>query len=178
MLIQISVAVLLAGLPALAQNSANQHMDTGAQKMMNSSDMKFAMKAAQGGAAEVKLGQLAVEKAASPDVKAFGQRMIDDHTKMNDQMKSLAAQEAITLPTDLDAQDQAEYRKLSQLSGEAFDEAYMKDMVKDHKEDIKQFQKEANDGKDPQLKQLASTALPTLQSHLQNAESVESKVGM
>jgi putative membrane protein len=160
-----------------AQNSANQHMDNGTQKMMSSADTTFAMKAAQGGMAEVKLGQLAVEKASNPDVKAFGQRMVDDHGKANDQLKSVASAEGMTLPTDLNAKDQSEYQKLSQLSGAAFDKAYMKGMVKDHEMDIKDFQKEANNGKDPQLKSFASTTLPILQSHLQMAKDTEGKLG-
>jgi putative membrane protein len=169
-------AVLLAAVPVCAQNSS-PHMDTGSQKMLSSADTAFAMKAAQGGMAEVKLGQLAVEKASSPDVKAFGQKMVDDHTKLNDQMKQVATTENMTLPTDIDAKDQAEYDKLSKLSGAEFDKAYMKSMVKDHTEDVKEFQKEANSGKDPQLKHLASTALPILQSHLQMAKETEAKLG-
>jgi putative membrane protein len=159
-----------------AQSSSNQHMDNGTQKMMSSADTKFAITAAQGGMAEVKLGQLAVDKASSPDVKAFGQRMIDDHTKANDQLKSLASAENMTLPTDMNAKDQADYDRLSQLSGAAFDKAYMKEMVKDHEQDVKEFQREADHGKDAQLKQFASTTLPILQSHLSDAKSTESKV--
>ena len=170
-------ALLSSGCTLYAQDNANQHMDTGSQKMMSSADMTFATKAAQGGMAEVQLGQLAVQKADNPQVKAFGQRMIDDHTKVNDQMKSLATSQNMTLPTTLDAKDQAEYNKLSQLSGPAFDKAYMKDMLKDHREDIKEFQKEANSGKDPQLKQLAASTLPILQQHLQLAESTEAQIG-
>jgi putative membrane protein len=169
-------ACLFSVVPVCAQDSS-QHMDTGAKKMMSSGDTTFAMKAAQGGMAEVKLGQLAVDKAGSPDVKTFGQRMVDDHSKLNDQMKQVASAENMTLPTDLDAKDQATYDKLSKLSGAEFDKAYMRDMVKDHETDIKEFQKEANTGKDPQLKQLASTALPILQSHLQMAKDCEAKVG-
>jgi putative membrane protein len=170
-------AGLLAGGFALqAQNTSNQHLDNGTQKMMSSADTAFAMKAAQGGMAEVKLGHLAVDKASNPDVKAFGQRMIDDHTKANDQLKSICSAENMTPPNDLDAKDQATYDKLSNLSGTAFDKAYMRDMVKDHEEDIKEFEKEANRGKDPQLKQFASTTLPILQSHLSDAKSTEAKV--
>jgi putative membrane protein len=169
-------ALLLTSVPLWAQDSS-QHLDTGSQKMLSSADTTFAMKAAQGGMAEVKLGQLASEKASSPDVKAFGQKMVDDHTKLNDQMKQVASAQNMTLPTDLDAKDQAEYDKLSKLSGADFDKAYMKGMVKDHTTDIKEFQKEANSGKDPQLKQLASTALPILQSHLQMAKDTEAKLG-
>lgn len=174
----IAIAVLaLSPLAMQAQNTADQHMDNGTRKMMNSADMAFATKAAQGGIAEVKLGQLAVEKASSPDVKAFGQKMVDDHTKANDNLKSIASAENMTLPSDINAKDQAEYNKLSQLSGADFDKAYVKDMVKDHEMDIKDFQKEANKGKDSQLKSFASSTLPTLQSHLDSIKSLQSKVG-
>ena len=172
----IVAALSLTALPACAQDSS-QHMDTGSQKMLSSADTTFAMKAAQGGMAEVKFGQLAVEKASNPDVKAFGQKMVDDHTKLNDQMKQVASAENMTLPTDIDGKDQAAYDKLSKLSGADFDKAYIKGMVKDHSTDVKEFQKEANGGKDPQLKQLASTALPILQSHLQMAKETEAKLG-
>lgn len=98
--------IVLGGLLAFspsavqAQNSS-QHMDQGASKMMKSADTHFAMKAAQGGMAEVKMGQLAADKASSPDVKAFGQQMVDDHTKANDQLKSIAQEQGITLPSTL-----------------------------------------------------------------------------
>lgn len=169
-------AALLLACPVYAQDSS-QHMDTGTQKMMSSADTTFAMKAAQGGMAEVKMGQLAVDKASSPDVKAFGQRMVDDHSKANDKLKSICASQNMTPPTDLDAKDQTEYDKLSKMSGADFDKAYMKGMVMDHQMDIKEFQKEAKMGKDPQLKQFASDTLPTLQSHLEQAKSTAAKVG-
>jgi len=122
---------------------SDQHMDHGARKIMKSPDAAFAIKAAQGGLAEVKLGQLAAEKASSPDVKAFGQQMIDDHTKANDQLKAVAESEGMTLPTDVNGKQQAMYDRLSKLSGAQFDSAYVKDMVMDHQEDVKEFAKEA-----------------------------------
>ena len=170
----------LAVLPAVvvrAQNTSNQHMDTGTKQMMKSSDSMFAMKAAQGGMAEVKLGQLAADKATSPDVKAFGQQMVDDHSKANNDLKSVAASENMTLPSDVNAKQQAMYDKLSKMSGTAFDKAYVNDMVKDHEEDVKDFQKEANNGKDPKIKEFASTTLPVLQGHLTKIKSIQSGMG-
>jgi putative membrane protein len=169
--------LLLSAFAVQAQNSASQHLDNGAKKMMTSADMAFAMKAAQGGLAEVKLGQLAAEKANNPDVKAFGERMVTDHTKANDELKSIATAKSATLPSDINAKDQSEYNKLSQLSGSAFDSAYVKAMVKDHEEDVKEFQKEADKGKDPEVKAFASRTLPVLQSHLDGVKSIQSKMG-
>jgi putative membrane protein len=162
--------------PREGQNSAPQ-TDTGSNKMLKSSDARFAMKAAQGGMAEVQLGQLAAQKASNPDVKAFGQQMVDDHSKANDQLKSVAAQENMTLPTTLDGKDQRLMTKLQGLSGSDFDKAYVKAMVKDHEEDIKEFQKEADKGKDPQIKNFASQTLPTLQQHLSKIQSIQAGMG-
>ena len=166
----LAVASVASG----AQNTSNQHMDTGSKKMLKSADAKFAMKAAQGGMAEVKLGQLAADKATSPDVKAFGQQMVDYHTKANNDLKSTAESDNMTLPSDVDAKQQAMYDKLSKMSGTEFDKAYVKDMVKDHEEDVKEFQKEASSGTDPKIKDFASTTLPVLQGHLSKIKGIES----
>lgn len=165
--------VVLSSAIISAQNTSNQHMDAGTQKIMKSADSTFAMKAAQGGMAEVKLGQLAAEKATNPDVKAFGQQMVDDHTKANDNLKAVAQSENMTLPSDVNAKQQAMYDKLSKLSGPAFDKAYVNDMVKDHEEDVKEFQKESNSGKDPKIKDFASTTLPVLQGHLSKIKGIQ-----
>jgi putative membrane protein len=158
------------------QNASSPKMDTGAKTMMKSGDLTFATKAAQGGIAEVQMGQLAASKATNPDVKAFGQKMVDDHSKANDELKSVAEKESMTLPATMGPKEQAEYNKLQSLSGAAFDRMYVKAMVKDHEQDVKEFQKEANAGKDPQIKSFASETLPVLQGHLDMIKSIQSKM--
>jgi putative membrane protein len=160
-------SLCLLPIGASAQSSAS---NSSSSSQLSSADKTFVTKAAQGGMAEVQLGQLATEKAQSDDVKKFGQRMVDDHSKANDQLKSIASQKGVTLPTDLSAKDKAEKDRLSKLSGEQFDKAYMKAMVKDHKTDVAEFQKEANSGKDSDVKNFASQTLPTLQDHLKMAQ--------
>src|SRR6202163_1329065 len=140
-------------------------------------DAHFAKEAAQGGMAEVKLGQLAQEKGANDSVKSFGKRMVDDHSKAGDKLKEVASRESITLPNDLSAKDQATYDRLAKLNGAAFDRAYAKAMVKDHETDVAAFQKEANAGKDDSLKSFASETLPTLQDHLKQAKEMMKSVG-
>jgi len=140
---------------------------------LSTADRQFVTKAAQGGMAEVELGQLATQKAQSEQVKQFGQRMVDDHTKANDQLKQVASRENITLPTGLDAKDQALKDHLEKLSGAQFDKVYMQHMVTDHKKDIAAFQKEATSGQNEQVKQFAQQTLPTLQSHLQQAQQTD-----
>jgi putative membrane protein len=135
-------------------------------------DHTFMMKAAEGGMAEVQMGQLAQQNGQSQEVKDFGQRMVTDHTKANDQLKQVAQQENVTLPTSPSSHDQAEYDKMSKLHGDAFDKAYSKMMVSDHKKDIAEFQREASAGSNPQVKNFADQTLPTLQEHLQLAEKM------
>jgi putative membrane protein len=140
------------------------------------SDAQFARKAAQGGMAEVKLGKLAQEKGTSESVKRFGTRMVEDHTKAGDELKRAAAQENIALPEDISAKDKSTYDSLSKLSGAAFDRAYARDMVKDHEEDVADFNKEANGGKNPAIKDFATQTLPTLQDHLKEAKEMRQNV--
>jgi putative membrane protein len=140
------------------------------------SDQTFVTKAAHGGMAEVKLGTLATQKASNADVKAFGQQMVDDHSKANDELKQLASTKGITLPTDMDAKEQAKYDRLSKLSGAEFDRAYMKEMVSDHRTDVSEFRRESQSGTDPDVKAWAAKTLPTLEQHLQMAESTDAKV--
>lgn len=168
-----AASVLLVGM-AVGQNTSpnNENTKSTTNGGVLTSDRKFMDKAAQGGMAEVELGQLAQQNGQSADVKAFGKRMVDDHSKANDQLKQLAAQKGVSLPTSLDSKDQATKDKLSKLQGAAFDKAYMKDMVADHKQDVAEFKHESMAAHDPDLKNWAGQTLPTLQSHLQEAEKI------
>jgi len=144
---------------------------------LSPSDQIFAKKAAQGGMAEVQLGQLAVTKASSQKVKDFGQKMVDDHSKANDQLKSIAGQNNVTLPTSLSPKDKQLVNRLSGLSGADFDKAYMSAMVKDHQMDISQFEAEASSGRNTDLKSFASNTLPTLKEHLSLAKDAAGSAG-
>ena len=126
--------------------------------------------------AEVKLGQLAQTKGSAESVKEFGKRMETDHSKASEQLKEAASKDNITLPSSMSKSDEATYRRLSKLSGAEFDKAYAALMVKDHKKDIAAFQKEANKGKKPEIKQFASQTLPTLQDHLKMAQAMHNAV--
>lgn len=109
-------------------------------------------------------------------MKNFGQRMVADHTEVENQLKTAAAKDKIALPASLSAQYQATYNRLSRLSGDQFDKAYAQDMVKDHKADISNFQLEANDGKEASIKSFASKTLPTLRTHMRMAQQMPQKV--
>ena len=116
---------------------------------------------------EVKLGTLAARQGTDPPAKQFGQRMVTDHSKAVDELKSLAIQSKITLPADVSKSDAETFGKRSKLSGAEFDKVYANEVVKDHEKDVAEFQNEATSGKDPSLKEFASKTLPTLRSHLQ-----------
>ncbi|MFL6196267.1 MAG: DUF4142 domain-containing protein [Thermoanaerobaculia bacterium] len=144
---------------------------------LSAQDQKFVREAAAGGMMEVMLGKVAVQKASSQDVKDFGQRMVDDHSKANQQLSSLASQKGLTLPTALPANMQKDMDKLSALSGAEFDRMYMGHMVKDHKKDVAEFEKEASKAADSSLKSFAQQTLPTLREHLTMAQTIAPKVG-
>jgi putative membrane protein len=139
-------------------------------------DAKFAMDAAKGGLMEVELGKVAADHATNPDVKQFGQRMVTDHTKANEELKAIASQKGMTLPNTLDAWAKAKIDRMAKMSGAAFDKAYMDDMVKDHQKDVAEFRKEASGGKDAEIKGFAGKTLPTLEEHLKMAREAHAKV--
>jgi len=135
-------------------------------------DQDFVTKAGQGGLAEVQIGQLAATKGVAVDVKTFGQRMVSDHSKANDELKSVAATAGATVPSEPSSEQRDTMAKLDKESGADFDKAYAKAMVKDHKEDIDLFKKEASSGANADLKAFAQRTLPTLEEHLRMAEAL------
>jgi putative membrane protein len=141
-------------------------------------DSQFASAAAMGGMAEVKLGQLAQDKSTNDAVKAFGKRMFEDHTKAGDDLKAAAVKSNINLPSDISARDQATYDRLAKLSGSAFDQAYARNMVRDHVHDVAAFKNESANGTDPNIKSFATDTLPTLQEHLKAARQMAQAVGV
>ena len=141
------------------------------------SDEDFVKDAAQGGLVEVKLGQLAEEKGSSDAVKSFGKRMVEDHSKANEQLKDVALREKVKLPTELSKKNQKAYDRLSELSGEAFDRAYARDMVRDHQNDVTAFKQEATRGQNQAIKNFALQTLPTLEDHLKMAREIEQELG-
>jgi putative membrane protein len=169
----IALVGLLIAVPAVVSAQTPTRRDAAkdsSTSKMARADEKFMKEAAAGNLAEVKLGELAQQQAASDSVKEFGKRMATDHQKAYDELKQLASQKGAAVPMTLDRSHQAVYDRLAKLNGAAFDRAYMKDMVKDHDKDVKAFQKEANSGKDADLKAWASQTLSTLKEHQDQAK--------
>ncbi len=162
-----SVVMLAGVLPAVAQSGMND-----ASGKASMADKKFVKEALEGGMAEVQLGQLAAQKGNSDDVKKFGQKMVDDHSKMGDDLKPVASQIGVTPPTSVSVKDKALMTKLEGLSGDAFDKVYIQAMVKDHKMDLAEFKKEASSGMDPAVKEQASKGTEVISQHLQMIEQI------
>jgi putative membrane protein len=139
-------------------------------------DKDFVHKALQGGSAEVELGQLAAQKAQSDDVKQFARKMVEDHSQLADQvMKPLAKQLGVAEPNGLSKKDKTLKASLEKLSGAEFDQAYIKAMLKDHKEDLKDFKEEASMSQDPSVKKAAEQGETVISQHLQMIEQIAQK---
>ena len=143
---------------------------------LDTTDKEFVMTAAQGGMAEVNLGQMASSKTTNPDVKAFADRMVADHSKANDELKQLAQNKGMALPGNLDKESQQLADKLSKMTGKDFDKEYINDMVNDHEKVVNAFDKASKSATDPDLRAWTTKTLPTLQDHLRMAKEAQSKV--
>jgi putative membrane protein len=157
---------LIATLPAASASARDQ----------SSQDQTFVNEASRGGKMEVELGQLAERNASSPAVKEFGAQMIKDHTRLNNELGSVATSIGLTVPMDLLPDQKREYTNLSKLSGKKFDREYMDLMVKDHTNDLSAFQKGESTTQDPKLKKAIGNAIPVIQEHLNMAKSDSAKL--
>jgi putative membrane protein len=156
--------LVLAAPPVLAQTSPAK------------GDVGFMQNVARDNQTEVELGQLAQQKAVSPEVKSLGQRLAADHGKANQQLASIAQSDGVSLPKNIDREERAQLSKLEKLNGAAFDQAFVQAQIKDHQKDIQYFQKEASTVKDPQLKSYIQQTLPVMQQHLQMAQEVQTQL--
>lgn len=133
----------------------------------------FMTTAASGGMMEVELGNLAQQKAQHADVKSFAQMMVTDHTKANDELKTLAGQKNITLPDSMGKDHMDHITELRDKTGAEFDKAYMELMVEDHEEDVKLFEDASNNLQDAEAKAFASKTLATLRQHQDRAKQIK-----
>lgn len=167
-----AVCLLSAVCPTQAQQN-----DTGKgtenRGQLSARDYRFVREAARGGMEEVQLGQLAQQKGTSQSVKDFGQRMVTDHNKANDELKQIVSQKGATFPATLTRRENSAVDDLQKLTGKDFDKKFASQMVKDHKTDVHDFEDAVKDLTDPDLKAFAQKTLPTLQEHLRLAQDME-----
>jgi putative membrane protein len=163
--------------PGMQQQEQQQQMGGMNSATGPAVDKAFVKKAMEGNLAEIQLGQLALQKSSDDQVKQFAQRMVDDHGKMQDQMKPAAEQMGVKVPDGPSKSQMKSMEKMKALSGDAFDQAYIKDMVKDHKKDDSEFKQEAQSTQNPQLKQMVMQSDQIIESHLQQAEQIAQSKG-
>jgi putative membrane protein len=161
---------------APSSSSNTETGNTNKESSLSSSDQHFIMEAAKGNKAEVELGQVVAQKATNPQVKRFAEMMVKDHTQALNQLQQLAEKKKVTLPSELpdDAKDLES--KINSASGSNLDKTYMDGMVDDHQKDVQEFKDAAKDAQDNDVKQWASSTLPTLQQHLQKAKQIDAKL--
>lgn len=167
-LLSLAVAMLmaLAG-PVMADDSAAGVSDQ---------DREFVKEAALGSMQEVQLGKIVADRATNSDVKQFGEKMVEEHSKASAKLKEIASQKGLSLPQQLDEDRKEAINDLTKHTGPEFDREYISLMVDDHEEDIDTFKEQAEDGKDPALKQFASQTVPKLEQHLSMAKQIEEKL--
>jgi putative membrane protein len=142
-------------------------------KKMDSDESKFITEIASGGLMEVDIAKIAEGKAQSPAVKTLAEHMLKDHTKINEEVKELAAKKQITISSSMSDSNKETLEKIAKKNGADFDKEYVEQMVKVHKNDIDKFETAAKDSKDNEVKEWAQKTLPTLRHHLEMAEKLK-----
>ena len=171
------------GAAAITQNWSEANRAHAADTAVNNGagpsadDVTFMKKLAQGGLAEVEVGKMAVKRANDKDVKEFAQHMVDDHSKTNEKLKSLASERQVSLPTVIDPEQSATKSKLEMQGGAAFDADYMSVQVKDHQKTVELLRHQIGHGQDAGVKGFAKDTLPTVSHHLEMARQIHAKVG-
>ncbi len=158
-----------------AANNVSNAVSNSAPTALRDTPDGFLMTAAQGGMSEVEMGKVAAAKATDPEIKKFAQTMVEDHGAANEELKALAAKKNLTLPTDL-GPHQPDLEELKRLSGAEFDRAYVKLMYNDHERDVEEFQGQADESPDPDVKAFAAKTLPTLKKHLESIKTISARV--
>jgi putative membrane protein len=161
---QLYILALVMGAMSLAGAARAATTPTGEGSSLSANDKTFMKKAAKGGMMEVAMGKLAEQNAQSDDVKSFGKRMVTDHSKANDELKSIASKKGVQLPSK------------EHTSKWTSDKAYIDTMVKDHEKDLAEFKEEANSGSDPDVKKFADDTAKVIQEHLDLVKEIQGKL--
>jgi putative membrane protein len=182
MFAHLSVATIALSLAAMAAAQSPRQVPPPPQKTSNptqgqsqksgssltANDRDFMKKAAEGGMEEVEMGRMAEQQGKSAEVKAFGKRMVTDHSKANSELMALASRKGVKLPTH--------GPKKETMRGDNFDKQYISDMVKDHEKDLAEFQREASNGSDPDVKAFATRNAKVIQKHFELAKADQAKL--
>jgi putative membrane protein len=179
-LLNANLIIATLGFLSSCNNAKQADADMGANTQTDTTtkgkDAKFLAKVALINMEEIRLGELAQQNSSTKEIKDLGEMMVDDHKKSQDELVQLAAKKSISLPIAMDAAAEADYKKLSGISGTEFDKEYTDMMVNGHKDAITLFDLESNDAQDSDIRHWAGTVLPTLQKHLDHATACQAKL--
>jgi putative membrane protein len=170
--------ILAAALVLFAMGSAPMAQDAATTAQTSAAAKEFVDKAGTSGLAEVEMGELGAQKAKNSEVKAFAKHIVADHTKANQDLLTAIKGKGLQVPSSRTDAHKAMMEKFQQQdAGKDFDRAYMAQMVEDHKAAVELFESAADDdGLDMNLRGYAKQTLPALRDHLQQAQTIQSKL--
>jgi len=158
-------------------SSSTSGATTSSGAALSEADRNFITQAAEGGMAEVRMGELGQEKATNSEVKSLAKTLQDDHQKANDELANIAKSKGFDMPSSMGSTHESAISALENKSGQDFDRAFVRDTIRDHKKDIAEFERAANDLQDPDLKAFAQKTVPILRNHLSSAEQASKSLG-
>ena len=162
--------------PAQPSSGASSSGATGAGTVMRKADQKMMNDLAQANLAEIKAGEMALQKSQNPEVKAFAQKMVDDHGAAMKELTSLAQSKGVTLPNEMDTKHKALTTAMEKLSPERFDKTYLSQGgISDHKKTSKLVRDIQTKAKDSDLKAMAAKLQPAIDGHLKMAQEAKAK---
>jgi putative membrane protein len=173
-----ALRVSAADTPTTTTSSSANRSATATGTKLDHRDTAFIKDASQGGLAEVEMGRVAEQQAQNPQVKQLGQRLVQDHSKANQQLMQIAQQEGVNLPADTSRKESHAEKQLQGKTGAAFDKAFVEHALTDHEKDIRKFQTELQNTQNPQLKAWIEQTLPSLRQHLEMARAAGASVGV
>jgi putative membrane protein len=153
-------------------------LSASAQTSFTLRDKTFLAGSTEGSMLEVALGKLAAEKSSNADIKAFGQKMVDDHSMLMDKMKPFAEQAGVAIPSQLSPSGKATLKRLSSLSGDAFNRAYLKDMVADHNKDLGAFISERDSTSNASLRTTVTAGTQVVREHTEMVDRIAKDAGI
>ena len=147
---------------------------TRALAALSDGDREFVENAAESGYAEVATGKAAA-KSDNQAIRDFGNQMVDEHSKMNEELASIAKQKGLTPPTTADLASKAKNALMNVLPGKTFDKQYVSSQLNDHQETLQLMQNEAQSGQDPDLKAFAQKSVPMIQKHIDELQALKQR---
>lgn len=150
--------------------------ESGGSVKLTAKETLFVKEAGAGNTAEIRMGELALKNAESPEVKEFAQMMIKDHTAANEELAEVAKNHNIDFPPDAPEKEKALGKKMLDVKGAEFDKGYMGHAVKDHSDDLAEYKEAMSELKDPKLVAYAEKTEKVVAKHYAEAKKIDAKL--